>query len=466
MFNRGFRILYELCLSASLPNDEARARIPAFLVLPLLFGFSLPSNGQVLAGLSAGDSTLRELIGESLSQNPAIARDQEAVNASAARVIQASTLPDPMVSVDYETARRPLGRWGDGRKLEWMVSQPIPFPGKLGLAADIAATDVEIMAQPLERTRLSITAAVRRAYVALLFARENLAVLEEQKESWRQIEGVTRSQYSAGMGGQPDVLRAQAELTRLEQLQFEEEANSIAAVAELNRLRSHPAGSAITTRPGFPVPVRGQESIPDLEQALARAFEGSPEIAAAVLAVRRAKITVDLAKRNLLPDFVGTSRYMSESGMPSSWAVGAGVSVPLFAPRKQKQAIVESEARLRSEQAAESELRLRLRASTEARLARLTAAVKQAESYSEGTLVQDRLAVSSSLANYQTGKLPFVAILEANNALFSDRRAYVARLAEIATREAELLEFLPGGNSVEPMTSGSAGPFPAVVPSM
>ena len=94
------------------------------------------------------------------------------------------------------------------------------------------------------RARLDLVYRVRRAWADLLLARENLALLGDQKRATRDIEELTRSRYAVGLAGQSDVLRAQAELARLDQMRFHELGAEESATAELNRLLVRPAGTA------------------------------------------------------------------------------------------------------------------------------------------------------------------------------------------------------------------------------
>ena len=82
-------------------------------------------------------------------------------------------------------------------------------------------------AERLERQRrLSVAAGVRRAFWSLLLSQESLGVLREQQEVWKEAEGVARARYAVGQGAQQDVLRAQLEITRFEQLRAQQEAES------------------------------------------------------------------------------------------------------------------------------------------------------------------------------------------------------------------------------------------------
>ncbi|MBK9087899.1 MAG: TolC family protein [Holophagales bacterium] len=396
------------------------------------------------------------LVAEALERSPALAAARAEVSAARERVAPAGALPDPMLSLSYENdgpafslGQEPMTR------LSLMAEQPIPWPGKLGAREKLAAADADVVEARLARIRLSVEAAVRRAAARLLEARELRDVTRAQGETWERTEAVARNRYAAGMGTQQDVLRAQAERTRLlQQAQRDETAERI-ALAELRRLLLRGPDESVTLsgRLADTVPVA-----PEAAAERARAEEESPELALARRAAARETLAIDLARRDGSPDLVASAGYMNRGSLPLMWAVGLGVSVPLFSSRKQEPRVREAEARLASVKAAESDLRARLLGRTEERLALLAQLAEEARLDRESLLVQDRLAVESALASYGTGSVPFVTVLEAIGTEFSDRRAALARLAGFLAAQADLLDLsLEGAAAMTP----SAAPAPA-----
>jgi len=335
-----------------------------------------------------------------------------------------------------------------------MAEQQIPWPGKLRAAAKLAGADVAVVEARLARIRLSVEAAVRRAAARLLEARELEAVTREQGTTWERIEAVARNRYAAGMGTQQDVLRAQAERTRLLQQARRDEAAGKVALAELRRL--------LQRGPDEPVPLTGGlvgplPEAPDAAEERARAEEESPELALVRKVAAREALAIDLAKRDGSPDLVASAGYMNRGSLPLMWAVGLGVSVPLYSSRRQEPRVREAEARLSAAKAAESDVRSRLLARTEERLALLDQLAEEARLDRESLLVQDRLAVEAALASYSTGAVPFVTVLEAIGTEFSDRRASLARLAGFRTTRADLLELsLEGAAAMSPSAAPAA----------
>lgn len=399
---------------------------------------------------------LERLIAEAVERNADVIEAGALAEAARQRVRPAAALPDPMLSLGYENdgAQPSLGR-EDMTRLQFMAQQAFPFPGKQALAGRIAATEADEVATRTARARLGVEAAVRRAYADILLARVNLGVVEEQIDTWRDIGEVTRGRYSAGMGSQQDVLRAQSESTRLLQQRVRDEAAEETARTELGRVLQRTVAAAEITGVRLETPPEGGEPL-SREEALRLGEETSPELKGVALTKERAQLGVDLARRSLRPDFVASAGYMNRGGLPLMWSVGVGVSVPLWAGQKQAPLIAEAESRVRAAAAAETSIRIRLKARTDERLIRLRQIAREAALDTDGILVQDQLSVDSALATYRAGGVPFVTVLEALSTLFADRRAAASRLAGYMKAEADLREFSLEGGGAAAMTPASA----------
>jgi outer membrane protein, heavy metal efflux system len=427
----------------------------------LLLAGAVAASAQVPA--DGGDRTeLERLIAEATEGNADVVEARALADAVRQRVRPAAALPDPMLSIGYENdgVQPSLGTESMTR-LQLMAQQGFPFPGKRALAGRIAAAEADEVGTRPARARLGVEAAVRRAYADILLSRVNLGVVKEQIDTWAEIEEVTRSRYSAGMGSQQDVLRAQSESTRLMQQRVRDEAAEETARAELARVLQRPVAAAEIGGARFVPPPRGDEPL-SREEAHRLAEEVSPELKEVILVKERARLGVDLARRNRRPDFVASASYMNRGGLPLMWSVGLGASVPLWAGQKQAPLIAEAESRVRAASAAEISLRALLKARTEERLIRLRQLAREAALDTDGILVQDQLSVDSALASYRTGAVPFVTVLEALSTLFGDRRSAASRLAGYMKAEADLREFSLEGPGPLAMTSA---PNPGTSPS-
>jgi outer membrane protein, heavy metal efflux system len=402
------------------------------------------------------DAEVRPLVAEALRANPEVASIHEAMSAAHERISPAGALPDPTATLTYQYGGKSLGN-DDNTFVGVSFEQPLPLAGKRSLQAAIAKKSMEAVGFLARRLELNLEYEIRKAYTDLLLARANVRLLRDQEKTWGEIEAATRARYGAGLAEQLDVLRAQAERTRLVPMRAHEEGNVEGALASLNRLLGRPVGTPLETPRSLAelASPPGGPPLPPLLEVLRLAEERSPEIADAAVAIERARLSADLARRMLRPDYVASSSYMNRGSLPSMFSVGIGVVLPVFSRSKQRPLIVEAEALEREERASLEALRLATRVAVEREYAEWKAAVLEAVPYAGGVLVQDRLAVEAARSSYETGKFPFISILESTNTLFADARAYEERLAHVLWHEANVYRFLPM-ERVAPRASGTS----------
>ena len=86
-----------------------------------------------------------ELVQELLKNSPALRSAQYRVDAAMKRPSQVSTLPEPKISISNFGVGHPLSRLqtSEFAYIGLGVSQEIPFPGKLALAAEEARREAE-----------------------------------------------------------------------------------------------------------------------------------------------------------------------------------------------------------------------------------------------------------------------------------------------------------------------------------
>jgi outer membrane protein TolC len=408
-----------------------------FLLLPLhAVGQTGPKGSQ--------DPLLSSLIEEALEKNPAVVAAREAAAAARFRPPQARALPNPMFVTEYTNdGWSPSLGSEEMTTLAFMWGQELPYSGKRGLRADVLARAADQADQQLDRVNLSVAAAVKRAYYDLLLSRDLLALIGEQEEIWRQTEGVVRARYALGRGAQPDVLRAQVEVVRIERLRAEQEAGAEIRVAELNQLLARPAGTPLATGARLVLSPIDEP----LDAILQRLEALSPELKSASLGVARSELGVALAQKEFKPDFLVQGGYMNRGGLDPMWVAGLGISVPLYRERL-KSGLEEARADSRSSERFLDWVGLTLRFRTEERLAQLKAAERIAVLYAGGVIPQDRLSVDAAMASYQTGQAPFVTVLETLTTLYNDLATHLQVLASYekirASLEEASLEETPG----------------------
>jgi outer membrane protein TolC len=420
-------------------------------LVPCLAVAAWPASAQETAP-PGPEARVEALVQEALAQNPDLKALGEAKEAAGARPEQAAALPDPMVSVLYvNDGWSPSLGEREMTTLGFMASQEVPWPGKRDLRRRIAEQEAVPSAERVGRERLAVAAGVRRAFWSLVLAEESLAVLRDEQEVWKETEGVARARYAVGQGAQQDVLRAQVEITRLEQRRAGLEAEVAAREAELTWLvgrevrRDAAAGVGLVLRP----------ETRDLAALSAEAEASLPELRAGTAGVERGLLAIDLAQRDYKPDLTVQAGYMNRGGLDPMWQAGVGVTLPLARGRR-RAAVAEAEAGRRAAVLQVEAVRAQIRFRTREREAQLRAAERMATLYSDGLIPQARLSYEAAIANYQAGKVPFLAVLEALSTLYRDRTDYLGVIAAHERIKASIAEASLEATSEMP-SAGSEG---------
>lgn len=409
-------------------------RLTPFALLLL----ALPLRAQEVPPAPSDDPRLVALIAEAIAKSPDVAQAEALAAAARSRPSRAAALPDPMLTIGYENdgAAPSLGEEPMTR-LSFMATQAFPWPGKLRLAGEVASKDAERAAIAVARARLGVAAAVRRAYADLLLARESLGLLDDQERTWGEVEKVTRIRYGTGSGTQSDILRAQAEQTRLKQARAGLAAAERSATVALDRLLFVPLDARVDAA----APLASGAAPPEAAALRALAEVASADLAEARLGISREESAIALASREKRPDFTATVGYMNRGSLPLMWQASVGVSVPLWSAKKQSKGVEEAGLRRDAARSSEASVRSRLLAATETRRLALERLAQEIQLDRSSLLDQDQMTVDSALATYRSATGTFLAVLEAMNTWFADRRLALARQADYRRTEADLYSF-------------------------
>lgn len=377
------------------------------------------------------DPVLDRLIQESFAARPELRAGEDLVRAQREAAIQAGALPDPSLSLGIQNdsfTSIEIGKM-ETSYVSAMASQTFPWPGKLGLREKISELGTDVARTDVARTRLTIEADVRRAYLDLVLVRDRKRLLDRLRELWRQSEQVAMARYEAGEGSQADVLRAQLERGRLQQRQYSLDSEERIRLQTLNRLRGRPLDESIET-----TVVLKDLPLADLgtaDRALNDALERSPEIAALRIGTDQAKQTVALARRSYYPDLAVGAGVMFRGPMPPMWQATVSIPLPVYAGSKQSRAVAEGQARASAERERLEALVQLLGERVKEREAAWTALRDTVELYRKGLLVQSSATAESTLSQYQVGRVGFASVSEAISGYIGDEDAFLQSLADL-----------------------------------
>lgn len=421
-----------------------------------------------LAGIPGGGEAqeaemLAALIAEARASNPEVEAARRRAAAAAARVPQAGALPDPMLTVGLMYVPLPnldLGR--DGMTMgSVQVGQRLPPPGARGAREARARQKRHAAERESEEIELGVVMRLKRAYYELLFVDRALDVLASNHGLVIDLAEVARARFAVGRAPQQDVLRAQTEVTRLEEQVAGIEARRIAAVAEINALLQRDATAPI--EPVYPQDVRTLAlaspgpgaftaaaldgglgaDLPTLAQLQQAAVHTRPMLLAHVHRIEAGREGVRLADRERFPDVDVMLGYGARRDRSDMLTAMVSIPLPVFAGRKQRQAVAEAAHEVAAEELRHHQMVAEIQADVATRYAALVRTREQILLLSEGVVPQARATIESAAAAYQAGRVEFASLIEAQATLFRNEIDLARRMADFG-RELAALERAAG----------------------
>jgi outer membrane protein TolC len=355
--------------------------------------------------------SLDDLVAEALRNNREILAAQKRYEAARQRPGQESSLPDPALSLGYTSNGNPLPVAGLGTyqtsNAGVMVSQEVPFPGKLKLRGSIAEREADAEWQQYLGVRLNVVSRLKQAYHMLHHAEESIDTVQQNQALLKRFIQVSESRYSVGRAAQQDVFKAQTQYAILDtqRIRFEQERTTQEAM--IAALLNRPPGSSIRLPEHLMLPDLNLK----LEDLYAHARASAPTLMRDQKMVERSELALNLARKDYYPDFVASGGYFNQGSMPPMYQFRVDVKVPLYYWRKQRAAVAEQADRVgdarRTYEAAEQDLNARIKddyvnAETSRRLMDL---------YNKSVIPGAKLALESSISSYETGSLDFLNLL-------------------------------------------------------
>ncbi|MEP6810774.1 MAG: TolC family protein, partial [Chthoniobacterales bacterium] len=183
------------------------------------------------------------LVREVCQNNPSLHAARLKWEALQERPKIAGSLPDPMLSYGYFFDNVETRVGAQNQRLG--LSQKIPFPGKLSLAAKRSRQEALQSFWQYQTLARELIMRTKLAYYDLYRVDETRRILREQVDLYRQNFESARSRYEAGTVPQQDVLKAQLSSAEIEKRLLELVQLRATAQARLNALRGVPTRTPI-----------------------------------------------------------------------------------------------------------------------------------------------------------------------------------------------------------------------------
>lgn len=387
-------------------------------------------------------ASLSELLRLAKERNPGLLALQEQIKAAQFRVVPQSTLPDPVFSFNLKNMGATEFTVGKEMMsgLGFSVSQMIPFLGKLHLQGKMAALQAERAEKIKEAYLLGLNRQIKELYAQLFYYQKALEVLAKKKLFLEKALEVATIHYSVG-GAQNDVFKARMEIAELEQMILPMEKMLRSIEGQINSLLAWP----IETSLGQAEEIVFRQLSLSLEELLTEAQKNSPKLKEAQLMVEEQTKGVELSQREFFPNFMIQVGKEFKGPFKDMYEVMVGIEVPLFFKRKQANLLEAAVAELNQARYSLASMEKEIQAMVNENYLQAKRAEELITIIRETLLPQASLTLESSLANYQVGKVDFMALLTDIDNLYSYEMEYYRELSEL-WRSVARLEELTGLN--------------------
>jgi len=396
------------------------------LVLWLLPFIVLLSSPLFAAGNEQG-AELEGLINRALTDNPELQVDEQRLMMSEEKARQAGTFDDPMLMLKLQNGllRDPFDFDREAETAKVLgVSQAIPFYGKRQLRHQGAVFATEAERWRKEERSLEIRRMVRETWYRMAAVDRNLEILEKNIAALGDLLRLSETMYGVGKALQQDVLKAQLERMKMEEMRIKLEQQRRGLAALLNTLAYRPVDTLVA--PIAPTAIVGRRLIQAELELLAE--EHRPLLKAQAALIEKAQVGRRLAEKEVYPDFSLSLEYMQrEQGEMSRGddMYSASLSFNLPVQHERRRAMVaEAAAEGRMQQEEGRMLRNRIRLAIAEAVAALERNRRLASLYQDGLLSQAESILETTISAYQAGSTDFMKVLDARMALFSLEREY------------------------------------------
>lgn len=428
----------------SAARKAGRRRALAVALACALWLGATPARAQPTPPADLGRS-LAGVLDYARQRHPELRALRHEADAARERIVPAGALPDPMFQVELRDVTNEMSggsfnllpaRVGSTR---YQLRQSLPAWGRREARRAVAQAGAEEAGLRADAAWAELAMRIKTTYAryqqvdALLVQnREILALLE-------RLAAVAELRYAQGLAPQQDAIRAQVERTGMNGELLMLEAEQRALRARLNALLTRPTDAPLA-------PPAGEATLPALAQLDAaqlreRVLARNPQLRAEDARIRGAERTREAVWANRYPEFTLGVAPIQSGRRLAEWELMFEINLPLqqgVRRAEEREALsMLAAAQARKEAAASESL-----AVLGENLAQLQAAHQIEVLTLHSLLPQAELTLQAALAGYETGRVGFATLLEAQRQIRQARVNLIKTRAEARMRLAEIERLL------------------------
>ena len=406
---------------------------------------------------SAPDTILARLTAEAVAANPSLEASRAMARAAASRVHAAGALPDPMLSAGVMDLTLPRFAFheSDFTEVDLELSQEFPWPGTLGARSAVARAQARGSRAEVATRRREVVVRTAELYYRLRYVVTARATLTRQRELLAAAVDISTARYASTSAPQSDPLQARVALARLDTEDADLAAEEAELRARLKALRNSTGADSLTVDPIRPElipeklhlsPASGATIAADL--SFKDSVPQHPRLAARQAAIAAAEQAIRVERLGGHPDFTIVTRYGARPIAADFFSAFVGLRIPLYAGRKQHRLADAARADADAARAALAGEQAELREEIRTALAQIQGEAVRLRLLTAQVVPASQATVDATLRSYRVGRIEFLTVLAAEDALYR-ARLDAARVAADHLTHLVMLEQLvtPEGDS-------------------
>jgi cobalt-zinc-cadmium efflux system outer membrane protein len=353
------------------------------------------------------------------ARNPELRAMTLEADAARQKPLPAGALPDPMLSMELRDVpiSDPTLSPAKAGSTRYALRQMFPLGDKRELRRGIAEAGVASADARRSATLADLRTRAKTAYSQYWYATQAYRVTDDVRRLMADLEQIARARYGTGLVPQQDVIKAQTEVTsrRADLLMLASERRQ--AAARLNGVLARPADAPLADAESpRPVPARAFDFV-ELKKT---ASERNPQLAVQAAQLTGADRTAALVRANRWPDLTFAVAGIQRGTRLTDYELMVEVNIPW-----QRDVLRSNEdealAMRNAAEARRDAIAVQLQSDLGQSWAALDALRDQAAILGDTLLPQAQLTFESALSAYQSGRVDFGTLLDAQRQIYRTR---------------------------------------------
>ena len=356
------------------------------------------------------------------------------------QIPQAKALDDPKFTYGYfiEEVETRIGP----QQQKLGIMQVFPWFGKIQARTDVAAAKAQAARQRYETTKLALFRQVKVAFYEFAYLATAIDIAQHNLELLQHFEEVARTKYLTASAIHPDIIRAQVELAKLEDILKSLQQLREPTVAKLNSVLNRPIDAELV----WPEKSRPENVPLDRKNIIHALKRANPELAELSWEIQAAKASVKLAKKKFYPDIGIGLDWIQTDGAVSPGLKGSGddpvilmfsLNIPLWQD-KYKAAERQAKANVRKIQGQRTDTENKILSRAFELLYDIEDSQRKTHLYGDVLISKAQELVQASETAYKAGTIDFLSLIDAQRMLLKYELDYERALTNNQQKMAEL----------------------------